>query len=201
MLYAFIAALVPYIVVVDPICAAPLYISITSGYPPGKRRAVALDAFLAATLILISFAVFGGLILDYFGISLEALEIGGGTLMLMMALEMVKEGEKPRGKKRTAEEIGEAAIVPLAIPLLAGPGAITLTMIMVEKYGLVPVILAILAVMLLTLVILLTAERTLRLLGVKGAMALTRVAGLLLAALAVQYILEGITGWYLTHMA
>ncbi len=148
--------------------------------------------------ILLVFALMGSYILDFFGISIEALMIAGGLLMLIVGIEMVREGDKPRTtRKGQEEEVGDIGIVPLATPMLAGTGAISLMIILVANYNLWIVLLSTVLVFIIVYLFFKFSAVVYHLLGMKGARAFTRVMGLLVAAFAMQYILNGIGIWYL----
>ena len=142
----------------------------------------------------------GKLILDYLGISINALMIAGGMLMLFSGFEMMKEGDKPRSSRKRDISLppGNIAVVPLGTPMLAGPGALSLVIVLTQKYPIQDwalIILSVAITLLITLGIFLQASKIYRFIGETGSRALTRIMGLLVAAFAVQYILDGIAGW------
>lgn len=197
----FIHIFVPLFSVIDPFAALPLYISLTSGFSSRQKNNVVREAFITSLALLIFFAFAGIYILDFMGISIAALMIAGGLLMLLVSMEMVKEGDKPRstGKKASLhEEVGDIGIVPLGTPMLAGPGAISLVIILMGKYrSEVPLImLSLFLVLIIAAIIFLSADYIMRVIGEKGSRALTRVMGLLVTAFAVQYILDGIALYF-----
>ncbi len=200
-LNTFLHIFIPLFAVIDPFAALPLYMSLTAGLSEGQRRRIVKEASITAIVLLIFFEYLGIYILDFMGISIEALMIAGGLLMLMVSIEMVKEGDKPRStNKKTAlhEETGDVGIVPLGTPMLAGPGAISLVIILMGKYPgeSVSIAVSIISIVLLTSLIFLGANYISRIMGEKGARAFTRVMGLLVAAFAVQYILDGIAQYF-----
>ncbi|AGB04279.1 membrane protein, MarC family [Aciduliprofundum sp. MAR08-339] len=200
-LNTFLHIFIPLFAVIDPFAALPLYMSLTAGLSEGQRRKIVKEASITAIVLLIFFEYLGIYILDFMGISIEALMIAGGLLMLMVSIEMVKEGDKPRStNKKTAlhEETGDVGIVPLGTPMLAGPGAISLVIILMGKYPgeSVSIAVSIISIVLLTSLIFLGANYISRIMGEKGARAFTRVMGLLVAAFAVQYILDGIAQYF-----
>jgi MarC family membrane protein len=195
-----ITALVTLLVVVDPIGLAPTFLAVTEGLPRRARRDVAVRASLIAGAILIGTALLGDLLLRL-GISLPAFRIAGGLLLFAIAFEMVL-GVRMRREGQAAEEAVEEhvrniAAFPLAIPLMAGPGAITATVLLAGRaYGhmlLVGLLLAVVVfVSLSCLAAFLLAGRLSRMLGHTGNIVLSRLLGVLLAALAVQYVVDGI---------
>ncbi|OYT58666.1 antibiotic resistance protein MarC, partial [Euryarchaeota archaeon ex4484_178] len=133
----FLHIFIPLFAVIDPFASLPLYMSLTAGLSERQKRRIIREATITAIVLLLFFAFFGIYILDFMGISIEALMIAGGLLMLLVSIEMVREGDKPRStKKKIAleEETGDIGIVPLGTPMLAGPGAISLVIILMGKY-------------------------------------------------------------------
>jgi MarC family membrane protein len=196
-----ISALVTLLVVVDPVGLAPTFIGITEGMPARLRHNVALRATLIAALILIGSALIGNWLLDRLAISLSAFRIAGGLLLFSIATEMVfgvrmrREGEA--AEQAIEERAHNIAAFPLAIPLMAGPGAITATVLLAGRAAgnllLLAVLLAVVvAVTAICFATFLLAVRIGRLLGVTGNIVLSRLLGVLLAALAVQYVVDGI---------
>jgi multiple antibiotic resistance protein len=187
--------------VVDPFAALPIFIAITAGDTPEQRKATAGRAALATWLVLSVFGLAGGLIFRILGISLGAFEIAGGLMLLIMALDMMRA--TPSRTRSTQEEQAESvekedvAIIPLAIPMLAGPGAIATVMVLMKRaeWRLVPT-LTVLAVVTLTAllayVILRAAARAQRLFSRTTLHVFERVMGLLLAAVAVEFIAAGL---------
>jgi multiple antibiotic resistance protein len=196
-----ITALVTLFVVVDPIGLAPTFLAVTEGLPRRARRDVAVRASLIAGAILIGTALLGDLLFRALGISLSAFRIAGGLLLFAIAFEMVF-GVRMRREGQAAEEaieehVRNIAAFPLAIPLLAGPGAITATVLLSGRADgnmlLVGLLLAVVVLVALTsLAAFLLAGRISRLLGHTGNIVLSRLLGVLLAALAVQYVVDGI---------
>jgi multiple antibiotic resistance protein len=183
-----ITALVTLLVVVDPIGLAPTFLAVTEGLPRRARRDVAVRASLIAGAILIGTALLGDVLLRALGISLSAFRIAGGLLLFAIAFEMVL-GVRMRREGQAAEEAVEEhvrniAAFPLAIPLMAGPGAITANVLLAGRaYG---------QTLLVGLATFLLAGRLSRMLGHTGNIVLSRLLGVLLAALAVQYVVDGI---------
>jgi multiple antibiotic resistance protein len=185
--------------VVDPLAVIPAFLSMTADDPPQRRRAAALKASIAAFLILAGFAAAGGLFFKAFGVTLPAFRIAGGIILGLSALEMLRADMPTRGTPaeiREGVEKPDVAVTPLAMPLLAGPGAIATVMVLTHRAPTwrheVPVYAAILATTVLTFVLLRLSERLNRLLGRTGINVLGRLMGLVLAALSVQFILDGL---------
>ncbi len=197
----FMHILVPLFAVIDPFAALPLYMSLTSGLSDEQKRYVVKEATITAIALLLFFAFFGIYILDFMGISLGALMIAGGILMLIVSLEMVREGDKPRSSKKKIEiqeEMGDVGIVPLGTPMLAGPGAISLVIILMNRYPgeEISVVASVIFIIIFTALLFLGSKYISRVMGEKGSRAFTRVMGLLVAAFAIQYILDGISLYF-----
>jgi len=196
-----ITALVTLFVVVDPVGLAPTFLAVTEGLPRRARRDVAVRASLIAGAILIGTALIGDALLRALGISLPAFRIAGGLLLFAIAFEMVL-GVRMRREGLEAEEAVEehvrnVAAFPLAIPLMAGPGAITAAVLLAGRADgnllLTGLLLAVVVLVALAcLAAFLLAGRLSRLLGHTGNIVLSRLLGVLLAALAVQYMVDGI---------
>jgi multiple antibiotic resistance protein len=196
-----ISAAVTLAVVVDPIGLAPTFLSVTTGLPRGARRSVAMRAAVIAGAILAGTAVIGDWLLRQLGITLPAFRIAGGLLLFSIASEMVlgvrNERQSRDAEHAIEEHVRNVAVFPLAVPLLAGPGAITATVLLAGQAALRPLYLAILvgviaAISFLCLVAFWLAGRIATLLGSTGSMLLTRLLGVLLASLAVQYVIDGL---------
>ena len=195
-----ITALVTLFVVVDPIGLAPTFLAVTEGLPRRARGDVAVRASLIAGAILVGTALIGDVLLRALGITLPAFRIAGGLLLFAIAFEMVL-GVRMRREGQAAEEAVEEhvrniAAFPLAIPLLAGPGAITATVLLAGRAGgnllLTGLLLAVVVLVALAcLAAFLLAGRISGLLGHTGNIVLSRLLGVLLAALAVQYVVDG----------
>jgi MarC family membrane protein len=196
-----ISAFVTLLVVVDPIGLVPSFIAVTHGLPARARRNVALRASLIAAAILAGAALIGDWLLHTLSITLPAFRIAGGLLLFSIASEMVFGVRITRQSQQAEEAIEErvrnVAAFPLAIPLMAGPGAITATVLLAGRTGdqpmrlvlLLGVIALVLAICFLVFVI---AVRIARLMGVTGNIVLSRLLGVLLAALAVQFVIDGV---------
>jgi multiple antibiotic resistance protein len=196
-----ISALVTLFVVVDPIGLAPTFLAVTEGLPRRAKRNVALRASIIAGAILIGAALLGDWLFRALGISLPAFRIAGGLLLFAIAFEMVfgirmrREGQA--AEQAVEEHVRNVAAFPLAIPLLAGPGAITAVVLLAGRAAgnllLTALVLAVVVVVALSCyVAFLLAGRISRLLGMTGNIVLSRLLGVLLAALAVQYVVDGI---------
>jgi multiple antibiotic resistance protein len=195
-----ITALVTMFVVIDPIGLAPLFIALTQGMTPAERRRVAIHAVTVAGIVLILFAFFGEAVLEFVGISMPAFRIAGGILLFLTALDMLFERRSKRREDRTEdEEIDDPSVFPLAIPLIAGPGSIASIILLIgEKPGGegLLMVLPITALTLLVLMLSLMASSYLdRLIGKKGIDVITRILGMLLAALSVQFVLDGLSAF------
>ena len=195
------SALATLLVTVDPVGLAPVFLSVTRGMTVRERRGVAVRAAPIAFGILAFFGLAGEVFLRLLGIGLPAFRIAGGLLLFWIAFEMVFERRADR-KQQTAEvavtqdHIRYVAVFPLAIPLLAGPGAITAMILLAGRADGSPLALALLlgllaAVMLACLAVFAAAEPVARLLGITGQAVLTRLLGVVLAALAVQFVIDG----------
>ncbi len=198
---ALVSAFVTLLVVVDPIGLVPTFLAITEGLPPKARQRVALRACLIAATILTGAALAGDWLFTVLGISLPAFRIAGGLLLFSIASEMVFgvriERQSKAAEQAIEEHVRNVAAFPLAIPLMAGPGAITATVLLAGRTDGRPGALALLfgvicAVIAICFAVYLAAERIGRLLGITGNVVLSRLLGVILAALAVQYVLDGI---------
>jgi len=197
-----INATVTLLVTIDPIGLAPLFLALTAGMDRATRTQIAFRGILISTGLLVMFALAGMTILDLFGITMPAFRIAGGLLLFWLAFEMVYEKRQERKQETTDravvshEEAKHIAVFPLAIPLIAGPGAISATVLLstemsspLERSALIGVILAL---MVLCMVVFMLAERLDHILGDTGRMVLTRLLGVILAALSVQFVADGI---------
>ncbi len=198
----FLAALTTLMVTVDPPGLAPIFLSLTVGLTPAERRNVALRATIIAGAIMLGFAFFGQPVLGALGIGFPAFRIAGGLLLFWIAFEMIFElrGRRKNNVARTAideDHIRNIAAFPLAIPLMAGPGTITATMLIAGSAGgdgmKLGVLVAVIALVSIScLAVFLIADRLSKILGVTGNLVLTRLLGVILAALAVQFVIDGI---------
>jgi multiple antibiotic resistance protein len=195
-----ISAFVTLFVVIDPIGLTPLFIALTQGVSAAHRRVLALRACITAFLLLMLFSFFGEAVLGFVGISMPAFRIAGGVLLFLTALDMLFERRtKRREDQADEEEFNDPSIFPLAIPLISGPGAIA-TMILLTgqaegTLGFIGVILVMMSVLSIVLCNFLLASRIERALGRTGIIVVTRLLGMLLAALSVQFVLDGLSGF------
>ncbi|MEM6619692.1 MAG: MarC family protein [Pseudomonadota bacterium] len=199
MLDVFVTATVTLFLVIDPVGLLPFFIALTADNTAVERRAIALRATLIAALILCIFTLAGDVILRGIGISMPAFRISGGLLLFLTAVEMLFAKRAQRREEQSAEDRPDPSVFPLAIPLIAGPGAIA-AVILVAGAGDDRVAATIVAlgatglVLALCLCLFLLATPVKRLLGRIGVTVVTRVLGLLLAALAVQFVVDGLQG-------
>jgi multiple antibiotic resistance protein len=197
----YISSLITFFVVIDPPGCAPIYAGLSSGASTAQRRAMAVRAVGVASTILLVFALFGEDLLKGLGISLASFRIAGGIMLFLIALEMVFEKRTQRREDRAAKvaetpEIEDVSIFPMAMPMIAGPGSIASVMLLMARNDGIErtaVVLAALAtILLLTLVALLAAGPLMRVLGARIEAVITRLLGVLLAALAVQFVMDGL---------
>ena len=190
---AFGETFVTLFVITDPIGNAPIFVAITRNLTPRQRQRAALRAVLAAGALILGFAVFGELVLRYLHVSLGSLSIAGGLLLMLVALEMLRGSDFPGGDGTQPEDV---ALVPLATPLVAGPGAIATAIVLWRGHpgldGHAAVLLAIVLAVACVGVALLVAERVTRATSPAVLGFLTRVFGLLLSAIAVQLVVDGV---------
>lgn len=204
MLEIGLIAFSTFFATIAPVDVAAVYPAITPDMTERRRRAMAIKGVAVATGVLLAFALFGNVILQSLGITLPALRIAGGILLMLMAIDMVF-ARASGGVTATAAETEEAerkrdiSVFPLATPLIAGPGAMGAAVLLtaeaegdLARHAVVAA--ALLAVLLITLVLLLLASRMNRFLGRTCTHVVTRVVGILLAGLAVQFVIDGIKG-------
>ena len=189
---------------VDPFAALPTFLAITEGYDAARRRRTARKASITALIVLAAFAFAGETIFRLFGITLPAFEIAGGVILLLIGLDMLEAKRSPTqevvGDTAAAAAKEDAGIVPLGIPMLAGPGAITSVMVLVGqaqtggqfRWQMAAILAAILITAAVSYLVLGNSDRVARVLGDTGIRILVRIMGLLLVALAVQYFLNGL---------
>lgn len=196
----FISAFVTFLVVIDPPGCAPIFASVTKGADARHRRVMAFRSVAIATGILLFFALLGEDLLRHLGISLSAFRIAGGILLFLIAVDMVFEKRTERRENRaeevSAREPEDISVFPMAIPMIAGPGSIaSIMLLMARSDGLnesLIVLGALGATLILTLVCLLLAGPLMRLLGHRMEAMITRLLGVILAALAAQFVIDGI---------
>lgn len=195
----FLVSLSAVFFVVDPLGVVPLFIAMTANDPPKKVRSMALRACLVGAGLLTFFALFGGVVFRVMNVSLSAFRVAGGILLLITALDMLKartsETRTSEEEKREGELKDDIAIVPLAMPLLAGPGSIATVMVLMTKgknvWTFVPVVAAIVITFIASYFLLRSSKVVQRVLKATGVAILQRVMGLILAAIAVQFMAEG----------
>ncbi len=201
MIALFLSAFVTFLVVIDPPGCAPIFAGLTREATSAERRSMAIRASLIAAGILLFFGLLGEDLLKMLGISLAAFRIAGGIMLFLIALEMVFEKRTQRRESRAREvdadpEHEDVSVFPMAIPMIAGPGSIASIMLLMARsdgFDESLVVLAALgAVLLITLVSLLAAGWLMRLLGHRMEAMLTRLLGVILAALAAQFVIDGI---------
>lgn len=205
MLELAIVAFTTLFITVGPIDVAAIFAVLTKNNSVKTKRSLAIRGSFIATIILLIFAVIGDLVLDYLGISLAALQVSGGILLLLISIDMVFARESG-AVSATAAEKEEAiskkhdiAVFPLATPLMAGAGSISALVLFMSEfsgdiYRQIIIISSLLTVMLLTFLLMIVAGTMQRVLGITGMNVLTRVFGVILASLSVQYIFDGLAG-------
>ncbi len=198
--------IVPLIVIVDPPASIALFLAMGSDLDKRGLQSVATRACAFAALVMLTFLVVGEDLLNHIGVELYSLRIAGGLMLGTVGMNMLKEGQKPSRKVIPVASGGEISmgdsvdfdLVPLGMPMLAGPGAITLVILMGTTYGFGTVALAILVVMAFSLSLFFLATNMRNVVGENSTRAITRVMGLLIVTTAVQYFLDGLDMWQLT---
>ncbi len=186
---------------VDPFAAIPTFLAVTASADDARRRRMARKAALTCCIVLTAFAFAGRLIFRMFGITLPAFEIAGGVVLLLIGIDMLEAKRSPTQESSSdmeeASQKEDAGIVPLGIPMLAGPGAISSVMVLVGQaptpWHMTAIVMAIAVTALLSYLLLGSADRVRRVLGETGIRILVRIMGLLLMALAVQFFVNGLT--------
>ena len=210
MLELFISAFVTFFVAIDPPGVAPIFAALTEGSTKAHRRAMAIKSVVIATGVLLGFALAGGWLLNALHVSLDAFKAAGGVLLFIMALEMIFEKRTERREERaeklsdedetvpgTSEDI---SVFPMAIPMLAGPGSIATVMLFMSDPQTDSVLKQLVVLsgaginLLLCLIVFLLIGPVMRLIGDSMAAMITRILGVILAALAAQFIIDGILG-------
>jgi len=200
VLALFTSALLSFLVIIDPPGCAPIFASLTAGTPPEHRRKMAIRSAAIAWGILVFFALLGRPLLHTLGITLASFRLAGGIMLFIIALEMVFERRTARREERATQVEADGAedisVFPMAIPMIAGPGSIATAMLLVSRAeGLAEdaiVFGAMTLVILLTMLALLAAGPLMRLIGAKLEAMITRLLGVILAALAAQFVIDGI---------
>ena len=200
MIELFGSALVTFLVIIDPPGCAPIFASLTRGMSPVQRRSMALRSCVIAWVVLMFFALLGKPMLHALGISLASFRIAGGIMLFMIALDMVFERRTKRREERAQSidgtpEADDISVFPMAIPMISGPGSIASAMLWVSRADdisqVATVLAAITVVILITLVCLLAAGTLMRLIGERIEGMITRILGVILAALAAQFVVDG----------
>ena len=190
-----IQSFVTLLVIMDPPGATPIFLSLVADKSVKVRRQLAIQAALVSLLVISVFALFGRFMLSYLNVSIEALQGAGGLLLLLISLELLTG----RSGENSKSENANVALVPLGTPLLAGPGAIVATMLFVQEATTTPyvigLIVAVVAVHVVIALALLSSTTILRVIREAGVTLVARIAGLLLAAIAVQMIVDSIRGF------
>ena len=201
----FISAFVTLFLVIDPPGCAPIYAGLVAGASTAQARSMAIRATIIAGLILLAFALFGQALLGAMHIGLDAFRIAGGIMLFLIALDMVFEKRTQRREQRAEKikaghadgpPIDDVSVFPMAMPMIAGPGSIATVMLLMSRstgpQAMGVILAALFAVMVLTLLALLAARSLMRLVGAQGEAVLTRLLGVLLSALAAQYVIDGL---------
>lgn len=197
----FVNSLIVMLVVVDPVGLAPMFAALTYGESPQGQRRIAIRGTLIAGAILVVFVLAGDTLLSALGIGMPAFQVAGGILLFLLAVDMVFARHSglrstTEREQREAETRKDISVFPLAIPLIAGPGALTSVLLMVGEQGGDPMVIGtvlavVFVVLAVALVSLLSAARIMGFMGETGANVVSRVLGVILAALAVQYVMDG----------
>ena len=201
MIELFTSAFITLLVIIDPPGCAPIFASLTRGTYAAHRRKMAVRSSVVAWCILIFFALLGEALLDKLGIALASFRLAGGIMLFIIALEMVFEKRTERREERAREiegtpEAEDISVFPMAIPMIAGPGSIASIMLLIGRadgpaeWGVV--LGAMTAVIVLTLLALLSAGPLMKLIGARLEAMITRILGVILAALAAQFVVDGI---------
>ena len=204
MIETLIKFFVMFFVVVEPISLVPLFAALTEGASPGYKRKMACKAVILAGVILLIFALAGGALLDTMSISLSAFRIFGGLMLFLIALDMVyvrPSGARTTTSKEEAEvkQREDISVFPLAFPFIAGPGALATILLVTGPvprasllfFGMMVVVVVVLVI---TYVLMLLTPRVMRVLGLTGANVISRLTGVILGALAVQFVIDGVRG-------
>lgn len=197
----FLSAFITLFVVIDPPGCAPIYAGLTSGAAPAHARAMAIRASVIAFLILLVFALFGEQLLGALHIELNSFRIAGGIMLFTIALDMVFEKRTQRREERAekliaSHEAEDVSVFPMAMPMIAGPGSIATVMLLMARADgteqTLVILAALAAVIALTMAALVAAGPLMKLLGARVEAVITRLLGVLLAALAAQYVIDGV---------
>ncbi len=197
----YVSSLITFFVVIDPPGCAPIYAGLSAAASAAQKRSMAIRAVVISTAILLVFALFGEDLLKGLGISLGSFRIAGGIMLFLIALEMVFEKRTQRREDRAQKiaddpDADDVSVFPMAMPMIAGPGSIASVMLLMARNDgierTLTVLAAMMTILLLTLVALLAAGPIMRVLGQKIEAVITRLLGVLLAALAVQFVIDGL---------
>lgn len=197
----FVAVFIVFFAVIDPIGTVPVFIAATRGYDAKAKRKIAILSGVVAAMILLFFVVAGELILTAMSIPLPAFQIAGGIVLFIFALSMIFGESKPEEEVRLAEQYHETAIFPLAVPSIAGPGAMLAAVLMTENakvdfWQQVQVASVMVSVVMLALLLMLIASKIHNLIGNAGAIVVSKVMGLILSAVAMTNTLSGISAYF-----
>lgn len=205
MIEIFLTAFATLFVMIDPIGVAPLFATLTQGTSLRQRMTIALRGVLIGGGLLLLFGLVGDAALNAIGISVPAFRIAGGLMLFLLAVDMLfeKRGQRRQQHADAEAEADDPSVFPLATPLIAGPGALTAMVLLVaevkgETGGALAVYGALLTVLLITFLFLIATDLVERALGETGIKVLTRLFGMMLGALAVQFVLDGIKGYMAT---
>ena len=198
----YVATFVFFFTVIDPIGTVPVFIAVTSGLGEATKRKIAIKAAFVSALVLIFFAVAGEVILTGMDVPITAFQIAGGIVLFLFAISMIFGESKPEEEIKMADESTESAIFPLAIPSIAGPGAMLAAVLMTEsnRFDLLQQTITVgimLSVVLIVMVLMLVASPVHRFIGSAGASIISRIMGLILSAVAVTNVLAGIKEYFL----
>ncbi len=183
-------AVIALFIIVDPFGNIPIFVGLTDSMEDKQRKRIFNVATIVALILLLVFSFAGQEILSLFGLSIYSFEVAGGLLLLIISIRILISNTSSHEHSENPESMGA---VPIAMPLLVGPGAITTTIFNIQTYGVYIAIIAVVAVLAVTWVILRFMNKIYRILGKTGALVIARVMALLIAAIAVQYILTGVT--------
>ncbi len=182
-------AVITLLVVIDPIACIPIIMGLTSKMEKKQRTSISNVTIITVAILLFVFAFIGSSILSTFGISIFSFMIAGGVLLFLVSIQLLTHGDWTFGNQTLQDESG---VVPLAFPLLAGPGALTLVILSFETYGILITVLSIMIVLGITYAILRSVNPIYRLLGKRGSLIITRIFAIIIAAFAVQFVIDGI---------
>ncbi len=187
MIAEFLLAFIPIFVAVDPLGVLPIFVALTDGLKPEKKRKILWQSLLTATALGLGFIFLGKAIFRFLGISIGDFMVAGGAILFCIAIVDLVNTDKQH--RLSGEDLG---VVPIGTPLIVGPGVLTTSLIIIDQHGMVLTIVAVLANILLVGLVFLFSEKIIRLLGDSGAKAFSKVTTLLLAAIAVMMIRKGV---------